>query len=202
MRAVTGIGTGVVRPPQIRTPDGDLALTTGDIEIKKTAAPGTLVKVNAGDATLRSGAGALKLPNEGIQSLQGGRLSLAPPTVGREMVLVPLRRDAPAANTPVTPVSTPTMRPVLVSGFVPVRAPAITPPPPPLPPLVTRVMNTSLTDPTTGTTAKLTDFVRTTALTPPTTPTVTTLTTTPKVIAPIITTPTLRPRTGTTFVIR
>ncbi|HWA38742.1 MAG TPA: hypothetical protein VG873_12830 [Burkholderiales bacterium] len=208
MRAVTGIGTGVVRPPQIRTPDGDLALGAGDIEIKKTAAPGTLVKVNAGDAVLRSSAGEIKLPNEGVQSLQGGRLSVAPSTVGREMVLATVNRSETSVPGAPSSAKPPIVRPIVVATSLPpvLRViPDVLRPNPinsPLPPLVTRVMNTSLTDPTTGTTAKLTDFVRTTALTPPTTPTVTTLTTTPKVIAPIITTPTLRPRTGTTFVIR
>jgi hypothetical protein len=201
MRAVTGIGTGVVRPPQIRTPDGDLALGAGDIEIKKTTAPGTLVKVNAGDAVLRSTAGEFKLPNEGVQSLQGGRFVLAPPTRSQELVVAAPRRDLPGTQTPRTPLATPI--PIgPIAGLPPRLSPLSLPPPPPpsLPPLVTRVMNTSLTDPTTGTTATLTDFVRTTALAPPTT-TVTTLTTT-KVIAPITTTTTFRPRTGTTFVIR
>jgi hypothetical protein len=204
MRAVTGIGAGVVRPPQIRTPDGDLTLGAGDIEIKKTSAPGTLVKVNAGDAVLRSSTGELKLPNEGVQSLQGGRLSLAPPTGGREMVLAPIKRGETSA--PDTS-ATPPVRPIVVAGYLPPRMrhiPDVTVRSSPInyqmPSLVTRVMNTSLTDPTTGTTAKLTDFVRTTALVPPTT-TVTTLTTT-KVVSPITTTTTLRPRTGTTFVIR
>lgn len=200
MRAVTGIGTGVVRPPQIRTPDGDLALGSGDIEIKKTAAPGTLVKVNAGDAVLRSGAGEFKLPTEGVQSLQGGRFVLAPPTRGQELVVAPPRRDLPGTPAPRTPLATPVpLGPIALGPRLSIPLPP--PPPAPLPPLMQTKMNESLKDPTTGQIATPITFIRQEVLAPPPAGTIRTFT--PITTAPP-TTPitTFRPRTGTTFVIR
>lgn len=135
LRAVTGTSPllpAVANMPAIRTPDGVLALKSGDIEIKKTVEPGTLVKLNAGDAIVRSGLGELPLPKEAVQNLQAGRPSAAPAVASRQLVLAPIR-SAPEAQRPgaTTPPTTP-IRPLPPVALVP-RPPAIQPPP--LPPI-------------------------------------------------------------------
>lgn len=133
LRAVTG--TSPFMPistlPPIRTPDGDLALKSGDIEIKKTVEPGTLVKLNAGDATVRGNQGELPLPKEGLHSLQGGRPLPAAAGMSRELVLTSVRK-APEAARPgagAPPVVTPprALPPVAIAPRTPVQPLSVPP---------------------------------------------------------------------------
>jgi hypothetical protein len=74
-------GKPITQPIELRTTDGTVVLRGADIEAKKAAlgvATPTLVKVNAGDARLGSGATEIQLPTQGVQGISVGRLAGAP----------------------------------------------------------------------------------------------------------------------------
>ena len=184
LRAITGTHPGAVPGAAvalpIRTPDGDLSLRGADVEIKKSVEPGTLVKLNAGDAIVRSPAGEIALPREGVQSLQAGRPTVAPAAVSRQMVLVSVR--PPATGAPAAPglptTGVVTVRPPLVTAFTPQRAPAILPPPPPILRPVEALPNLQLTNTLTGQTQRLGEVVQIVRTAPTTTFVTSTLPTT------------------------
>lgn len=132
-------GIGSVRPLQLRTPDGNLALRGADIEVRGVprAEQGeamTLVKLNAGDARLVSLQGDVGLKTDSVQGLSGGTLlartlpisaiaPASPATTGRTpTATAPLTVSAPVFDRlPTAPTFTMPARtdPTLPAGSVP-----------------------------------------------------------------------------------
>ena len=120
-------GKGSVRPLQLRTPDGNLALRGADIEVRGVprAEQGeamTLVKLNAGDARLVSLQGDVGLKTDSVQSLSGGTLT------ARTLPITAIAPIAPAV-TGRTPTTTPTtIAPLTLSAPVLAISPTFTMP--------------------------------------------------------------------------
>jgi len=212
-------GRGSVRPLQLQTPDGNLALRGADIEVRGVprAEQGeamTLVKLNAGDARLVSLQGDVGLKTDSVQSLSRGTV------LARTFPVTAIAPIAPAV-TGRTPTATPlTIAPLTLSAPVLAIAPTFTMPAridatlqagsvPKLgnfapPAIVTSgdvVATIPVRDPTSGQTVPLATAVKTSTLSTPTPTTTTTTTTiaptTIKTISTLSTTTTLRTNTFT-----
>lgn len=126
------------RPIELNTADGRFVLRDADVEIKKSqiAAVGsnlTVVKVNAGDAFLRSPQGDIPVGKGDVQGIAGGRLVTQPiPRTEIALTPPPTRVTLPAPVTgPVTFVPMPdiALAPPLRGVDLPL-APTIRPLPP------------------------------------------------------------------------
>ena len=213
-------------PVQLRTGDGTLVLRSPDVEVKKTSLPGalapTLVKLNNGEAGLRSGQGQIPLPRQDVQGISGGKLlgRGAVPANGLDPVARPRLASAPARTAPVAAALTPVRIPAPLTRDAIVLSPTISPTlSPTILSTTTTLATTSLTpvvstgdtllrqpivDSTTGTTTTLTQIISEPILT--TTTTTTTSTTSLKTLSiqpTTTTTTTLSPiRTDTQYLLR
>jgi hypothetical protein len=198
-------------PIELRTRDGSFVLRSADIEAKKTSGADatsnlTVMKVNAGDARMRSAQGDIVVPKEGVQGFSAGTI-----LTGRQIPLSEIATPTPSVSTAVSTTSPVAIRPsttlIPLAPVVsaPLRDPVLVPltgtispittiAPAPTTTVVTsgdRLLVQPLISPTTGTTTTLTDLVKTTTTVSSTTST-TTLTTQPTtttyVLQPVTTT--------------
>jgi len=215
-------------PVQLRTGDGTLVLRSPDVEVKKTSLPGavaapTLVKLNNGEAGLRSGQGQIPLPRQDVQGISDGKLLSrgAVPANGLDPAARPRLASAPARTAPVAAALTPVRIPAPLTRDEIVLSPTISPTlSPTILSTTTTLATTSFTpvvstgdtllrqpivDSTTGTTTTLTQIISEPVLT--TTTTSTTSTTSLKTLSiqptTTTTTTTLSPiRTDTQYLLR
>jgi hypothetical protein len=222
-------GRGSVRPLQLQTPDGNLALRGADIEVRGVprAEQGeamTLVKLNAGDARLVSLQGDVGLKTDAVQSLSGGTV------LARTFPVTAIAPIAPAV-TGRTPTATPTtIAPLALSAPVLAIAPTFTMParidptlpagsvpklgnfaPPPAVTLGEAIAGLPVRT-TSGETVPLTKAITSTTLVAPTTTapttttapmtTITSTTTSTTTLKTVSTTSTPTLRTGTTILLR
>jgi hypothetical protein len=134
LRMVGGsaLGRPESAPVELRTGDGTLLLRSADVEVKKSglvgaAATPTFVKLNAGDATLRSVQGEIALPRESVQGISAGTVMTG--TVIPVAAVAPVTRITTLTASPTAPVIT--ALPPLSISTLPVRtitlAPTISP---------------------------------------------------------------------------
>jgi hypothetical protein len=216
LRMVGGaaLGRPESAPVELRTGDGTLLLSSADVEVKKSGLAGaattpTFVKLNAGDATLRSAQGDVALPRETVQGISAGRVMTG--TVIPVAAVAPIARPTlTAGSTALAPVAT--VLPPLNISTLPVRnsivlAPTISPTLSPtiiqttLTPVVSTgdlLLRQPIVDSTTGITTTLTKVISEPVLT------TTTTTTSLKslTLQPISTTTTISPLLSTTTLIR
>ncbi len=163
-------------PVNLRTGDGTLVLRSPDVEVKRTSLPGsvsapTLVKLNSGDGTLRSGQTEVPLPRQNIQGISGGRLlsSAAVPANGLDPVSRPTLATAAVRPAPVAALATPIRVPTTITRDPIVLSPTISPTLSPtilttttLAPVVSTgdtLLRQPIVDSTTGTSTTLTRIV-------------------------------------------
>lgn len=113
------------RPIELNTADGRFVLRDADVEIKKSpmtsvGANVTAVKVNAGEALLRSPQGDLSVGKGSVQGIMGGKV-LPNPISRTEIALVPPPTRANLPKEPVTLVRLPDLAaaPALHNARVP-----------------------------------------------------------------------------------
>jgi hypothetical protein len=128
------LGRPGAAPVELRTGDGTLVLRSPDVEVKKTSLPGsipgpTLVKLNSGDAGLRSGQGQIPLPRQDLQGISDGKLLSrgAVPANGLDQVSRPRVASAPARVAPVAAALTPVRIPAPLTRDSIVLSPTISP---------------------------------------------------------------------------
>ena len=202
-------------PVELRTGDGTLVLRSPDVEVRKAPVPGTdtaqtLVKLNSGDAGLRSGQGQISLPRQNVQAIAAGKLVAGAPVA--PSALAPSRRpvlaSAPVRTAPIAASLTPVRLPTTIVRDPIVLAPTLSPTLSPTilsQPTLTPVVSTGdtllrqpIVDSTTGTTTTLTQIVSEPILTT----TTTTLDKTYTIQPTTTISPTLSPTTSTLRLIR
>lgn len=187
------LGRPDARPTELRTGDGNLVLRSADVEVKKTTGPQagpvpTVMKVNAGDATLRGIQGDVAVPKDAVQGISKGQLTTGPTLTVTETRPVPGPATGPRSPAPLPVAAVPTLRgpigaPMPALQPIVVVQPALTP----VVSISTRILTEPVLDTSTGTTTTLTQAIKTTSSTP------TTTTSTKTLIAPTtITTTTIR----------
>jgi hypothetical protein len=102
------IGKPMTRPVELHTADGSFALRNADVEVKKSGTPNTpsaltMMKVNAGDARLRSGRTEVVVPKDGVRGFTAGK----PVTRPIAITEIALRPPARAVTQPVAVVPLP-----------------------------------------------------------------------------------------------
>jgi hypothetical protein len=115
MIAGDAMGKTATRALELRTADGTFALKGADVEVKKlgtTASNLTFVKVNNGNASLRSGQGEITIPKEAVQGVTGGKVVADRTFSLNEVALPPTQGTKPA----IGPGSTLTISPAPVAG--------------------------------------------------------------------------------------
>jgi hypothetical protein len=127
------IGKVATRALELRTADGTFALKGADVEVKKlgTQVAGsnlTYLKVNNGNASLRSGQTEISIPKEAVQGVTGGKVIAGQTFSLNEVALPPAQGTKPA----IGPGTTLTVQPVPVAGleqtpFPVVKTPATLP---------------------------------------------------------------------------
>jgi hypothetical protein len=159
MRMIGGeaIGKPMTRPVELHTADGAFVLRNADIEVKKsgtanTASALTIMKVNAGDARLRSGPRETLVPKQGVQGFSAGKpitrpiaiteIALTPPPtravtpspITQPVAIVPLPNLAVATSLRGDLALAPTVQPLprTVTGVQPGSIPVETALKPPL----------------------------------------------------------------------
>lgn len=206
------LGRPDAAPVELRTGDGTLVLRSPDVEVKKAPVPGTgmaqtLVKLNAGDAGLRSGQGQITLPRQNVHAIAAGKLVAGAPLA--PTVLAPTSRptlaSAPARTAPIAANLTPIRIPTTITRDPIVLAPTLSPTlsptiltQPTLAPVVSTgdtLLRQPIVDSTTGTTTTLTRIVSEPILTT----TTTTLDKTYTIQPTTTISPTLSPTTTTTL---
>jgi hypothetical protein len=214
------LGRPGAAPVELRTGDGTLVLRNPDVEVKKTSMPGTivaptLVRLNAGDAGLRSGQGQISLPQRDVQTIAAGKLVNGAPVPPNALAPTtrPTLANAPARMAPVAANLAPIRIPTTITRDPIVLAPTLSPTLSPTiisQPTLTPVVSTGdtllrqpIVDSTTGTTTTLTQIVSEPILTTTTTTTTTTTLDKTYTIQPTTTiSPTLSPTTTTVRLIR
>lgn len=208
------LGRPGAAPVELRTGDGTFVLRSPDIEVKKALVPGTgiaqtLVKLNSGDAGLRSGQGQIRLPRQNVQAIAAGKLVSGAPLA--PTALAPSSRPtltrAPARTAPIAANLTPIRMPTTITRDPIVLAPTLSPTlsptilsQPTLAPVVSTgdtLLRQPIVDSTTGTTTTLTRIVSEPILT-----TTTTLDKTYTIQPTTTISPTLSPTTSTLRLIR
>jgi hypothetical protein len=108
------IGKPVTRPVELHTPDGVFVLRNADIEARKVPAGGaaaamTSVRVNAGEATLRTSQGDALVGKNVVQGVAAGKV-VGNVTVPSPSVALPPVREHAALPSPVSgPLALPSM---------------------------------------------------------------------------------------------
>ena len=198
------LGRSGANPVELRTADGTLTLKSPDVEVRKSGQ--TMVKLNAGEASLRNGQGAIALARQAVHGISAGKISgeTLPDTAMMPASRRPLAVSAPVATAPVAAPLTP----ITISTSL-VREPVLLSPTfstttltsPTLTPVVSSgdmVLRQPVMDSATGTTTTLTKVITEPVLT---TTTTTTTATKSLTLQPVTTTlsPTL---TTTTTLLR
>ena len=125
-RDVTGRPT---RPVELNTVDGRFLLRNADVEVKKAQLPTreavTVMKVNAGTASLRSGTSLITMPTTTVQAIGAGKI-MTQPIAASELMLAPppSRVRAAPISSPVATAPLPDIAPARgLRGDLPVAAP-------------------------------------------------------------------------------
>jgi hypothetical protein len=115
MIAGDAMGKTATRALELRTADGTFALKGADVEVKKLATAGsnlTFMKVNNGNASLRSGQSEITIPKEAVQGVTGGKVIADRTFSLNEVALPPVQGTKPA----IGPGSTLTIAPAPIAG--------------------------------------------------------------------------------------